>query len=446
VRVLLVTHRFPPDGYAGVERTTEALAASLSKGGSEVHIVARRATAAPAQPGVRHEELPLGATLHRFVGGGADSAASFPSERSRLMQLFTRTLIETAPDVIHFQHLLGLPPNALEEARNIGSAVVLSLHDFFFACPLVHLRKTSGALCDGPNGGRECANTCFAHEGAEAVGRWSVRATYFRRLLTRAHFITCPSAYAGSFFARFGIPENRLRIVPNGVSRDLFRHRIQPAGRTDHALTLGYFGTIAEHKGVHVLLRALRLATLGPVNLRLCGDIVDRSYASELRKDAERVPNLSLTFYGAYEPSELSSLVRGTDCVVVPSVVPETGGLVAQEALACGVPVVAAAIGALTELVQDGANGLTFETDRPGALAEALQRLASDPKLLPRLREGARTTTVQSVEEYTDQIRQVYSEALEMRAIDTPAPGEIEEINALRRLLGDDNRLPVSVS
>ena len=76
---------------------------------------------------------------------------------------------------------------------------------------------------------------------------------------------------------------------------------------------------------------------------------------------------------------------RGSQIAVVPSLEPEPFGMVAIEAMACGLPVLAAGHGGLLDIVRDGQTGLLFAPRDVAALADALQRLASDPALRGRL-------------------------------------------------------------
>jgi glycosyltransferase involved in cell wall biosynthesis len=70
----------------------------------------------------------------------------------------------------------------------------------------------------------------------------------------------------------------------------------------------------------------------------------------------------------------------------------EGQGLVALEAMACGVPVVAARVGGLPEVVTHGATGWLFEPGQPGALASALVEVAADLSRARAMGEAARTS------------------------------------------------------
>ena len=85
---------------------------------------------------------------------------------------------------------------------------------------------------------------------------------------------------------------------------------------------------------------------------------------------------------------------RGSDLAVVPSLEPEGFGLVAVEAMACGVPVLAAAHGGVLDIVEHGSSGWLFEPGDEQALAAALLQLARDAKLRNQL--GAQANVRQS--------------------------------------------------
>ena len=83
---------------------------------------------------------------------------------------------------------------------------------------------------------------------------------------------------------------------------------------------------------------------------------------------AESVANLEVSRLRRVRAAELPALLSDVDAVVIPSLVWESYSMVAHEALACGVPVIASRLGALPEAVRDGHNGLLFE---PGSAVDS---------------------------------------------------------------------------
>jgi glycosyltransferase involved in cell wall biosynthesis len=170
------------------------------------------------------------------------------------------------------------------------------------------------------------------------------------------------------------------------------------------------------------------------------GEVSDREgneYARRLRSEAAAIPGLVFRMYGRYERQDLSILLQDVDCVVVPSLVPEAGPIVPREALAHGIPVIAARLGALTELIDEGENGLTFDPRRPAELAGILIRLANNENLRLRLRAGARSSVVVTVAEHTRRIRAVYEQAIGDFKMRPAGSTETGEFNALHKALLD---------
>jgi glycosyltransferase involved in cell wall biosynthesis len=412
MKVMIAAHHLPPDGSAGVERVAESLGQGLVELGDSVTFVTRRVRE-HGEPRRLREQLPNGATHYRLAGG-TRPFEGFLAHHESLEREFTAALVETDPDVLHVHHLFGLSPRFIAMARALSVAVVVSLHDYYFACPLIVLRKRSGEICDGPDGGRECASTCFAGEGEAGLVRWGLRAAYFRSLLQLANRFVAPSHYMASFFERYGVDGRLMRVVENAVVVPS-RSRAAPERSTPSqrgCLNLAYLGTVAEHKGVDVVLEALRLAQLGPVSFIVAGDVPVQGYGRRLQAEAGTIPGVDLRLHGRYELGDVPGLLEEIDCVVIPSQWPETFAIVAREAFTRGVPVVAARIGGLPEAIEEGSNGFTFAPDRPDELARILTALAGDAELLRSLRAGARETKVLSSTRHAELVRAVYHEAV----------------------------------
>ena len=184
----------------------------------------------------------------------------------------------------------------------------------------------------------------------------------FRWLLRRARLVLCPSRALAE--AAHDLGARDVRVVLNGV--DLPNEVGEPAD-PPHVL---YVGRLSEEKGIPELLEA----TQGLPRV-IVGD-------GQLR---HRVPD-AIGFVG---PSKLGPYYEHAAIVVCPSR-REGYGVVAREAMAYGRPVVASAVGGLTEAVEDGVTGLLVPPQDPVALRAALERLLADPELRGRLGAAAR--------------------------------------------------------
>jgi glycosyltransferase involved in cell wall biosynthesis len=141
---------------------------------------------------------------------------------------------------------------------------------------------------------------------------------------------------------------------------------------------------LVREKGVHVLLEARRRAT-APWILQVAGDGPER----ESLATAARTLGAAVEMLGQLRPDELATTMQRATAVLLPSIWYETFGLTAIEAFSLGRPVVASAIGALNEVVDD-TSGLRIAAGDATAWAAALDRLARDPALAAQLGQGAR--------------------------------------------------------
>lgn len=405
MRLLLVTHRYPPDGVTGVERIAEWTAGGLRERGDEVTILTRRPSPTPSVISLERWRRD-GLDVLTLVGGRVD-VGSHPGSAREIEALFQRVLADLAPDVVLATHLLGHSPSYVGIASRWGVPTVVELHDFFGLCPLIHLQTTTGERCEGPRRGEECANVCFAgQEGA--APRWTARWRAYRDAFRSAAALVAPSRHVADAFKTYARGGAAVHVVPNPVS---IRVASVAGERRSRVLRLALVGTVVRHKGVELLLDALRAARCGPVELDLIGP-VDAAYSGFIRERASRVASLRLRFSGAFDNHLLPALLRNVDAVVIPSTVAESFSIVAREAFACGLPVVAADAGALPEAVRDGHNGLLFRVGSAASLAACLQRLAYEEGLVDRLASGARTTPVVTVEERVVAVRRVLEAAL----------------------------------
>jgi glycosyltransferase involved in cell wall biosynthesis len=405
VRLLLVTHRYPPDGVTGVERIAEWTAGGLRDGGDEVTVLTRRPSATPSI--ISLERLGRdGLDVLTLVGGRLD-VGSHPGPAREVEALFQRVLVDVAPDVVLATHLLGHSPSYVGIASRWGVPTVVELHDFFGLCPRINLLKTTGEQCAGPRRGEECANVCFAGQEGAAL-RWTARWRAYRDAFRSAASLIAPSRHVADVFETYARDGAAVHVVPDPVSIPV----ASVAGeRRSGVLRLALVGGVAPHKGVELLLDALRAACCGLVELDVIGP-VDAAYAGVIRERASRVASLRLRLSGAFDNHLLPALLRNVDAVVVASTVAESFSIVAREAFACGLPVVAADAGALSEAVRDGHNGLLFRVGSAASLAVCLQRLAHEEGLVDRLASGARETPVVTVEERVAAVRMVVEGAI----------------------------------
>ena len=187
----------------------------------------------------------------------------------------------------------------------------------------------------------------------------------------------------------YGDPAGRIEIISPGVERAFFAPGAREAARhaigfdVDRPLVL-FVGRIQPLKGPDVAIRALAALERDDVQLVLVGGSSGRNGDVQAAEAHALVDELGLHDQVHFiEPQPhhiLSSWYRAADVVLVPSR-SESFGLVALEAAACGIPVVASAVGGLLSLVDDGETGFLIAGRRPTDFATAIAAILDDAEL-----------------------------------------------------------------
>lgn len=406
MRVLLATMQFGPGYTQGTERYVRILCDGLAAAGHEPFVLAgdpgRRRDAAFHDTGA--------ADLGRLVGDDPP-LLHFPSRgwmtvRGCEPEPLAGLLREQRIDLVHLANPGHVGLSLLEAAASAGAPSVVTVMDYWWLCPKHTLRHWRDGLCPGRRPWRECLR-CIAAErdtGLHRVhrlpavggallpalffGRWlaagvplaEVRAFMARdsiisAAISRAAAVIFPSQTAEQLVGPFVAPERRVR-VPYGLEPHWFErvseHRDVPAGRPE-SLTIGYAGALADHKGVHLLLEALRELGWRQTRVRIAGT-GEPGYIRHLH---ELASELNVEFVGRIEPPQMPALLDSLDVLVVPSLWPENLPIIVLESCARRTPVLASRVGGIAELVGDDRD--LFELGSAASLAACLRRFAADP-------------------------------------------------------------------
>lgn len=182
--------------------------------------------------------------------------------------------------------------------------------------------------------------------------------------------------------ARMGIPDLHTSVVPCGVDTERFTPRGPSAARGSHRYLLLQIGRLVPRKGAAVSVAAL--TALPDAELVIAGGpppdrIDDDPEVRRLRWIARRAGVADrVRFTGGVPASEVPLLLRAADVVLCPADY-EPFGIVPLEAMGCGSPVVASAVGGQLDTVADPGTGRLVPPGDPAALAEAVAALLADP-------------------------------------------------------------------
>lgn len=204
------------------------------------------------------------------------------------------------------------------------------------------------------------------------------------------------SAEADQLVEYYDCDPDRIEVVPPGVDHALFSPGSQAGARWavkhNDAPMLLFVGRIQPLKGVDVAVQALAQLKRHDAQLWIVGGASGADGNSEVARVRTMIEDLGLVdrvhFIAAKPHHLLSTYYRAADVCLVPSR-SESFGLVALEAAACGLPVVASAVGGLLTLVEHGTTGYLVEGRDPADYAEHIDAILADPVLAHRLSVSA---------------------------------------------------------
>ena len=409
MRILQLVHQYMPDYVGGTEFYTRWLSHTLIQRGHPVSIFYRRSAEGVGQDHRLENGVHVWTTWAGLLSPTRRFLATFRAPR--ITRAFDQVVEETHPDLVHIQHLMGLPAALSHSVQERRIPVVITLHDYWWVCANAQLLTNySQQVCAGPRAYLNCARCALARADharlwpalppAAALLAW--RNHLLRQTIQAADRLIAPSEFVRRWYASHGAPVDRLVTIPHGLEYPA--HRSPRRRRPDEPLRISYIGGLSWQKGVHVLVEAFRgIQEAG--ELWIAGDeSFDPAYVAELR--ARAAPGVR--FLGRLTRDAVWETLAQVDVVVVPSLWYETFSFIVSEAFAMGIPVVASHFGPLADRARDNVDGLLVPPGNVSAWRATLQRLAREPDLLARLRTNVRPPL--TLEEHTQQIEALYTQ------------------------------------
>ncbi len=458
MKVLLVTHLYPPGHTAGTEQYTAQLARGLTARGHEVAVFTSEKDVSRAHLSASrrvHEGVPVFEFVNNLEYAGFRETWELPAAEAA----FDAVLEEFAPDLVHVQHLLNLSTGLPEVAKRRGLPVAFTLHDYWLQCARFGQRvHADTSLCREIDESRcaECLGSLRYRNSAleQTAGRWlaklrgisgvdlaaparrvgdwlrskepagevpplpieevEARGRALRERLPAAvdRFLS-PSAFLRDELVRWGLPAAKVQHLRTGT--DLARFAGGERAPRGAELRLGFLGSLIPVKGPHLLLEAygalpddLRerasLALHGP-------EPTDLGYRETLR---ELAACSGATLGGPLDRAGVADALRRLDLLIVPSLWFENQPLVILEALAARTPLAVSDLGGMAELVEPGVSGFRFPLGDAAALSGLLGDLIRAPERLDGLYRLP--VALPSVDDQLDAVEQVYRELTESRA------------------------------
>ncbi len=427
MRILQVSHGYPPEQTAGAEVYTQNLAREMAQRGHAVHVLAPGERAAGAERRWS-EERADGVEVLRLQTRAEPPEHLAATYRDPVVDgLFADLLRRLRPDIVHVQHTIGLSIGVLPTARSFGVPTVATLHDFWFHCPrgqrmtprhhlctrvqpwrcaLCIAGKRGGYMRDwlkrqvAPPAGEECGESALQRgllllpRTLQYAVREGLRAPILRRLahiraaLLSADRLLAPSQFLLERYVEQGIPRERLEFSEYGMDDAPFRALGARPVRSPRLrpVRFGFVGTLIPNKGPDLVLRAFHDLPPGQATLDVYGagnGPTAESYVSWLRSLSDHP---GLTFRGRFDNGGIAGVLAGLDVLVVPSRWWENAPLTLHEAVMAGMPVVTSDHGGMLEMAERFGNAVLFRAGDSGDLSRALRRFLDETDLWERSR------------------------------------------------------------
>jgi glycosyltransferase involved in cell wall biosynthesis len=306
--------------------------------------------------------------IHGFCGQLHASASIFYSAHSR--KRMRQAIRNFQPEILHVHNWFPmLSPSIIMEADSSGIAIVQTLHNFRMLCANALLFR-DGVICT------DCVGKSLpldgvihgCYRGSRAGSAIVTAANAFHHLARTwdgVDLFIAVSGFEREILVRGGLPSKKVVAKPNFVNLETV-----PAERNTEGAAL-FVGRLSPEKGIRALLLAWSTGKI-PLHLKIIGD---GPMSGEVRSCA--ATNASVEYVGPQPPSVVYREMAKAKFLVFPSEWYETFGRTVVEAFSQGTPVLAADLGGIRELVEEGVTGYRFPPGNVDALVAGALRFSS---------------------------------------------------------------------
>lgn len=403
MRILMLSWEYPPRIVGGIARHVEEISEALVAQGHEVHVVTAD------HPGTYEHETVNGVHLHRVKNWSFDP----PDFLSWVLQL---------------QH--GMVAYALEAHRETPFDIVHA-HDWLTAHAGITLKKALGvpliATIHATEAGRNRGH--LASEFSKFVNHME-----WRLCFEAWRVIVCSGYMWHEAKTAFGVPDDKLDVVPNGVKFTKFDRTMSKAERAefrrrfvaDGQKLVFFVGRMTPEKGAQVLLEAVPKVLAENHDARFV--IVGKGgFLPDLKRRAHELGvSAYVNFTGFVSDEDLLKLYQVIDVAVFPSLY-EPFGIVALEGMAAEVPVVVSDTGGLGSIVEHSKSGITTFAGDASSLAWGILEVLKNPDYAQWLATNGRKRVVEvfNWEKIAAQTAAIYARIQRESGKGDEAPAEV---------------------
>lgn len=316
------------------------------------------------------------------------------------------------PDIAHLHVIYHqLSPSIIDTLKKNKIPMVMTLHDYKLICPNYNL-LVRGKIWERSKPAKYYR--CFFDRCVKDSYLKSLVCTLeaylhkFLRLYEKVNLYISPSQFLISKFQEYNF-KKEIVYLPNPFLPEEAKKSSAPAEASKYIL---YYGRLSEEKGIADLLRAYGLLK-AKIPLYIVGTGPEET---ELKNIVSREKISNVEFFGYRAGAELWRLVSGAEMIIVPSKWYENAPYIVVEAMALGKIVLAASIGGLTEMINDGVNGFLFESGNIDDLQKKIKYILARPENRESLGRQAQAAIKErnDKKKYYEKLLEIYEKAIKM--------------------------------
>lgn len=433
MRILQVVHDFLPNATGGTEIYTYTLSKELSKN-HEVYLFFRDTAIDKGFKKGEFDGLPFlainpGKYLKKSIYFNLiKSRIYFTNNNEQINKLFKELISEFKPDVIHFQHLIGLSMNLVDIAYKYKIPIVFTMHDYWFLCPKAHLINNNNVLCAKDNKYR-CINCLcdqelyklkkielfqpntyieFPKNLAKIVLNFFIRLYtiyyifYFRPkmihdIIKKVDVFIAPSKKLKSKLIENGVQARKVFHIDSGITNSYLKNIQKTKSKK---IRFAFIGSVSVHKGIEILINTFN--DIKDASLDIYGFVSEENKKRYLKL----IKNKHIHFMNSFKYNEIGNIFSKTDILIVPSICMENSPLTIREAFMSKTPVIASDIGGLSEMIQDGETGLLFKAGDSRDLFRNIRYFIDNPIEVERM--SKKIKKVKTIEENAKEMETIY--------------------------------------
>ena len=363
MKILMLTWEYPPRVVGGIARVVYDLSRTLLKDGHDVTVVTYREGDAP------YFEDDKGVKVYRV-----DNYMINPNNFIDWIMQLNFNLVAKANEIIAKE----------------GNFDVIHAHDWLVAYAAKTLKNSYNIPIVATIHATESGRNSGIHDETQRY----INDTEWMLTYEASEVIVNSNFMKNELQRLFGLPYEKINVVPNGVNLNLFNgierdYNFRRKYAMDNEKIILFMGRLVYEKGVQHLIAAMPKILNGyhDTKLVICGK---GGMLDELKAEADRLGISQKVYFAGYmQGKDVQRMYKAADIAVFPSTY-EPFGIVALEAMLSENPVVVSDVGGLNEIVQHKENGMKSYAGNPNSIADSILELLYDHKLCADITKRAK--------------------------------------------------------